>query len=84
MSTPTKMQNLYHLLVSYFQRQNPVLMIVGQVQASLNFVMTYQSNVKLNRFRHSLYVQQLKRMEGFIAQGSPYEAGRGEKINRQF
>lgn len=83
MTSTTKLQNLFHLIVGSFQRNNPILQLVARFEMTIQFMLNYRSNVKLNRFRHSLYMQQLQRMEGFIQSGSPYQV-RGEKIDRRF
>lgn len=70
-----------NLAVQMFQRTNPLGEIVAAIQSFANLILNYNSTVKLNKFRHNLYVQQLRRMEGFLSQESPYE---GVKINRQF
>jgi hypothetical protein len=54
--------------------------IVGAIQ----WVLNYNSMTKLNRYRYNLYVQQFERMEGFIAEGSPYDTPRGERMNKRF
>lgn len=66
-----------------FQRSNPLLEVLTRLTAAIQFVVNYKSMVRLNRYRHGLYMQQLNRMEGFLAQGSPYQY-RGNKINRTF
>jgi hypothetical protein len=66
-----------------FQRSNPLSGIVPHLLQFWSLVVNYKSNVRLNQYRKSLYVQQLKRMESFLAEGSPYQY-RGKKMDRQF
>jgi hypothetical protein len=73
----------FNLAKQALQRNNPVLDAINRIVSLITTVMTYNSNVKLNKYRHNLYIQQLRRMEGFISQGSPYRY-RGEKMDRRF
>lgn len=73
----------FNLAVQAFQRNNPILELVNRINALVYMIVNYQSNVKLNKFRHNLYMQQLRRMEGFLSQASPYTY-RGNKIDRRF
>ncbi len=76
--------NVYvNLAIQMFQRSNPIGELVSRFYVVINMLLTYKSNVKLNKYRHSLYMQQLKRMEGFIVNGSPYTY-RGNKMDRKF
>lgn len=72
-----------NLAIQALQRSNPIGELVNSVQSVVYMLMNYNSNVKLNKYRHSLYMQQLRRMEGFLSQGSPYTC-RGEKMDRRF
>lgn len=72
-----------NLAIDAFRRHNPILEAIDSIQQVLNTVLNYKSNAKLNQYRKSLYMQQLTRMESFIAQGSPYQY-RGDKIDRRF
>jgi len=72
-----------NMAVQLFQRSNPLTEILQRLNGIVAFISNYQSNIKLNKYRQSLYMQQLNRMEGYIATGSPYQF-RGEKIDRRF
>jgi hypothetical protein len=72
-----------NLAVQALQRNNPILELLARIQSTIDLVLNYQSNVKLNKYRHSLYQQQLKRMEGFLTTSSPYTY-RGNKMDRRF
>jgi hypothetical protein len=72
----------FNLARQALQRNNPVMEVVARLHMLFRMLMTYNSNVKLNKYRHSLYMQQLKRMEGFISHGSPYSY-KGGKMDRR-
>ncbi len=72
-----------NLAIQAFQRSNPIHEVMGRINAVIHMLVNYQSDVKLNKFRHSLYEQQLKRMEGFLSQASPYQY-QGVKIDKKF
>ncbi len=73
----------FNLAVQAFQRNNPVLEVVNRVSILVYNIINYKSNVKLTKYRHNLYLQQLKRMEGFLSEASPYQY-RGGKMDRKF
>lgn len=72
-----------NLALQALRRSNPIQEIAQRIQAFVYTLFTHKSNVKLTKYRQSLYIQQLRRMEGFISQGSPYRY-RGEKMDRRF
>ncbi len=74
----------WNLAVQAFQRNNPILEMVARFQQLVYMIKNYNSNVKLNKFRHNLYMQQLHRMERFLSESSPYRVERGKKIDRRF
>ena len=77
--------NLYiNYAVQLAQRNNPIIEMASRIAAAVNMLLNYQSNVKLNKYRHNLYEQQLRRMEGFLTQGSPYTQYRGTRVDRKF
>lgn len=73
----------FNYALQMMRQVNPVLEIWTRIQSIAQVLMTYNSSVKLNKFRHNLYMQQLYRMESFISQGSPYNV-RGTKMDRRF
>ncbi len=77
-------KNYFSLAQSAFRRHNPLAEIVMQLVHFVNTWMNLKSDKKLNTYRHTMYMQQLKRMESFISQGSPYGYERGLKIDRKF
>jgi hypothetical protein len=70
------------IAVQMFQRSNPISQVTAAFHQVLYFLSTYRSNVKLNKFRHSLYVQQMQRMEGYL-QDTPQQY-QGHKMDRKF
>lgn len=73
----------FNVAMQALQRNNPVLQVMASIQQALALIMNYKSNLRLNKYRQSLYMQQLRRMEGFITEGSPYQH-RGVKMDRKF
>lgn len=67
----------------FFQRSNPLLELLDRASAIAGLLVNYTSTVKLNKYRHNLYVQQFRRMEGYLSQSSPYQY-RGQKMDRRF
>jgi hypothetical protein len=73
----------FNLTLQLLQRNNPIQQALEAVTAFINLVFNYQSDVKLNKFRQSLYMQQMRRMENYLSQASPYQY-QGNKIDRRF
>lgn len=69
--------------IQLFQRNNPIEMVVASFQQWTHMLKNYNSNAKLNKFRHGMYVQQMKRMERYLSEGSPYQH-QGIKMDRRF
>jgi hypothetical protein len=62
---------------------NPIEAFTSWVTQTVYMLATYRSNIKLNKYRQSMYAQQLARMEGYLDEGSPY-AYNGRKFNRKY
>ena len=67
-----------------FEQTNPLQSIVAWFTTSIYTLANYRSNIKLNKYRQSLYAQQLARMENYLDQGSPYAYNNGRKFNRKY
>lgn len=74
----------FNLAIQALQRSNPIGELMDRLRDAIDLLLNYHSNIKLNRYRHSLYMQQLRRMEGFLTNSSPYSNARGVKIDRRF
>lgn len=71
------------LAKNFFQRNNPVeVVVMGVVQTIYNLV-TLQSRMKLLKYRYMLEAQKLERIETTLNQFNPYEI-KGNKMNRAF
>ena len=67
----------------FLTRNNPLESILKAVSESIDFVMNYNSKLKLIRYKFMLAKQQMNTMEHFVSQGSPYEV-RGNKIDKAY
>ncbi|WP_373531885.1 hypothetical protein [Vampirovibrio sp.] len=71
------------LTKNFFQRNNPVeTVVMGVVQSVYNLI-TFQSRMKLLKYRYMLEAQKLERIETTLNQFNPYEM-RGNKMSRTF
>lgn len=71
------------LAKNFFQRNNPVEVIVMGVVQSIYNMVTFQSRMKLLKYRYMLEAQKLERIETTLNQFNPYEI-KGNKMNRAF
>ena len=67
-----------------FEQNNPLQGIIAWLTSTVYSLATYRSNIKLTKYRQSLYAQQLARMENYLDQGSPYAYTNGRKLNRKY
>lgn len=65
------------------QQSNPIAGLVEWAMGIVYQISTYRSNAKLNRYRKSMYAQQLEKMENYLVQGSVYQYT-GTKFNKKY
>jgi len=62
---------------------NPLEVMFKAVTEAVDFVLNYNSKLKLIRYKFMLAQQQMNNMEHFVSEGSPYEV-RGHKIDKAY
>lgn len=76
-------QLIWQLSKDYFKRNNPVDVIVGSIAGGLNELVTFNSKMKLLKYKFMLARQQLDRMEASLNETNPYNV-RGYKIDKNY
>lgn len=71
------------LSASFLKRNNPLEAIASNIVSSIQYLLTFNSQMKLMRFRFMLYQQQMLSIENNVAAGSPYQQ-MGHKINKAY
>ena len=74
-------QTYANLAKSYFQRNNPVEMILMNIVQTAYNLITLRSRMKLLSYRFMLEKQKLHRIETTLNEFNPYEH-QGNKMNR--
>ncbi len=75
---------LYLTLASnFFKRNNPIETIAMSVMTGLYNLITYQSRMKLLKYRFMLEMQKLERIENTLNGFNPYEH-QGNRMNRHY
>lgn len=72
------------LAKNFFQRNNPVEVVIMSVVQSVYNLVTLRSRMKLLKYRYMLEAQKLERIETTLNQFNPYELSKGNKMNRAF
>ncbi len=72
-----------NLAKSYFQRNNPVEMIISNAISTVYSLITLKSRMKLLQYRRMLEIQKLERIEHTLNQFNAYEH-LGSKMNRTY
>lgn len=76
-------QVILQLSAGYFQRNNPLETLLKSVVGAINNILTFNSKMKLLRYKFSLAQEQLHKMESHVQHTNPYDV-RGGKINRAY
>ncbi|MBY0403421.1 MAG: hypothetical protein K2X66_05950 [Cyanobacteria bacterium] len=76
-------QMIWQLSKDFFKRNNPVEVIAGAFINGFNDLLTFNSKMKLLRYKFMLARQQLQVLEDNISQDSPYNI-RGYKIDKNY
>jgi hypothetical protein len=76
-------QAIWQLSKDFFKRNNPIDAVVANVANGLNELVTFNSKMKLLRYKFMLARQQLQRMEDSLNQTNPYNV-RGFKIDKNY
>ncbi len=75
-------QVIWQLSKGFFQRNNPIEVMMRSTFESIHNLLTFQSKIKLLKYKFMLAQQQFNEMEGHVS-NNPYEL-RGDKIDRAF
>ena len=75
-------QMILRLSSEFFKRNNPVDHMVKGTLETVNWVVTFQSKMKLMRYKFYLAQEQLSKMENNLEDSTPFATGR--KLNRTY
>lgn len=75
-------QVVWHLSKDFFRRNNPVETLVSNITQKVNDLLTFNSKMKLLKYKFMLAQQQLNRMEENLNEATPYV--KGHRIDRAY
>ncbi len=75
-------QIIWQLSKGFFQRHNPLEIAMRSTFETIHNLLTFQSKIKLLKYKFMLAQQQLNEMEDHVS-NNPYEV-RGDKLDRAF
>lgn len=67
---------------NFFVRNNPISLVFLQIEQGFDFIVNFNSNVKLVKFRFMLYRQQLESIERNLQAGAT--APKGSAMDRLY
>lgn len=76
-------QLVWQLSKDFFRRNNPLDMGLSNLTRIIHNLITFNSQMKLLKFRFLLYQQQLQSMEHHLHDGSPYQV-QGQRLNKSY
>jgi hypothetical protein len=82
MSTMASPQMILKLSGEFFKRNNPVDQAVRGAVEAVNWVVTFNSKMKLMRYKFYLAKEQLNKLENNLEENTPFNTGR--KLNRTY
>lgn len=75
-------QVLLQMTQNFLQRNNPLFAMIAQLTQAVDFVLNFQSQAKLMKFRFMLYKQQMQSIESNLRAGAV--APHGTKVDRRY
>ena len=76
-------QVVWHLSKDFFRRNNPIDVLVVKISQGIHDLLTFNSKMKLLKYKFMLAQQQLQAMEQNLNQSGPYDL-KGHRINKAY
>lgn len=77
-------QAIFNITRMFLSRNNPIDVAVGNVNAMVQNLMTFNSKMKLVKYKTMLAYQQMQTMESLLQEGFVSTRHRGKRINKTY